>query len=144
MAPPVGWGLQINIDKNKLKNLNIKIMSEIIENIGSAMTLCEYVMLNGRETNWKSVHETISNYALEDVAVDELPETEEEDFCYVSIRETLIEIVNMFRLGGGYKYTDSGIIMMIRLFTKLYEELMDIVDPDPDDIVDPDPDDIEF
>ena len=87
-------------------------------------------MLNGRETNWKSVHETISNYALEDVAVDELPETEEEDFCYVSIRETLIDIVNMFRLGGGYKYTDSGIIMMIRLFTKLYEELMDIVDPD--------------
>ena len=116
-------------------------MSEIIENIGSAMTLCEYVMLNGRETNWKSVHETISNYALEDVAVDELPETEEEDFCYVSIRETLIEIVNMFRLGGGYKYTDSGIIMMIRLFTKLYEELMDIVDPDD---IEEDDDDIEF
>lgn len=131
MAPPVGWGLQINIDKSKLKNFKIyKIMSNIIENIGSAMTLCEYVMLNGRDTNWKSVHETISNYALEDVAVDELPETEEEDFCYVSIRETLIDIVNMFRLGGGYKYTDSGIIMLIRLFTKLYEELMDIVDPD--------------
>ena len=105
-------------------------MSEIIENIGSAMTLCEYVMLNGRETNWRSVHETISNYALEDVAVEELPETEEIDFCYVSIRETLIDIVNMFRLGGGYKYTDSGLIMLIRLFTKLYEELMDIVDPD--------------
>ena len=104
-------------------------MSEIIENIGSAMTLCEYVMLNGRETNWRSVHETISNYALEDVAVEELPETEEEDFCYVSIRETLIDIVNMFRLGG-YKYTDSGVVMLIRLFTKLYEELMDIVDPD--------------
>ena len=105
-------------------------MSEIIENIGSAMTLCEYVMLNGRETNWRSVHETISNYALEETAVEELPETEEIDFCYVSIRETLIDIVNMFRLGGGYKYTDSGIIMLIRLFTKLYEELMDIVDPD--------------
>ena len=117
-------------------------MSNIIENIGSAMTLCEYVMLNGRETNWKSVYETISNYALEDVAVDELPETEEEDFCYVSIRETLIEIVNMFRLGGGYKYTDSGVVMMIRLFTKLYEELLDIIAPD--DIVDPVPDDIEF
>ena len=115
-------------------------MSNIIENVGSAMTLCEYVMLNGRDTNWRNVHEAISNYALEDVAVDELPETEEEDFCYVSIRETLIEIVNMFRLGGGYKYTDSGIIMMIRLFTKLYEELMDIVDPD--DIEDDD--DIEF
>ena len=28
-------------------------MSEIIENIGSAMTLCEYVMLNGRDTNWR-------------------------------------------------------------------------------------------
>ena len=105
-------------------------MSEIIENIGSAMTLCEYVMLNGRETNWRSVHETISNYALEDVAVEELPETEEIDFCFVSIRETLIQIVNMFRLGGGYKYTDSGVVMLIRLFTKLYEELMDIVDPD--------------
>lgn len=105
-------------------------MSEIIENIGSAMTLCEYVMLNGRETNWRSVHETISNYALEDVAVDELPESKEEDYCYISIRETLIDIVNMFRLGGGYKYTDSGIVMLIRLFTKLYEELMDIVDPD--------------
>lgn len=105
-------------------------MSEIIENIGSAMTLCEYVMLNGRETNWRSVHETISNYALEDVAVDELPESKEIDFCYVSIRETLIEIINMFRLGGGYKYTDSGVVMLIRLFTKLYEELMDIVDPD--------------
>lgn len=105
-------------------------MSEIIENIGSAMTLCEYVMLNGRETNWRSVHETISNYALEEVAVDELPETEEIDFCYVSIRETLIDIVNMFRLGGGYKYNDSGVVMLIRLFTKLYEELMDIVDPD--------------
>ena len=105
-------------------------MSEIIENIGSAMTLCEYVMLNGRETNWRSVHETISNYALEDVAVEELPETEEIDFCYVSIRETLIDIVNMFRLGGGYNYTDSGVVMLIRLFTKLYEELMDIVDPD--------------
>lgn len=127
----MGWGLQINIDKNKLKNFKIyKIMSEIIENIGSAMALCEYVMLNGRDTNWRSVHETISNYALEEVAVDELPETEEEDFCYVSIRETLIEIVNMFRLGGGYKYTDSGLVMLIRLFTKLYEELMDIVDPD--------------
>lgn len=131
MAPPVGWGLQINIDKSKLNNFKIyKIMSNIIENIGSAMTLCEYVMLNGRETNWRSVHETISNYALEDVAVEELPESKEEDFCYVSIRETLIDIVNMFRLGGGYKYTDSGIIMLIRLFTKLYEELMDIVDPD--------------
>ena len=105
-------------------------MSEIIENIGSAMTLCEYVMLNSRETNWRNVHETLRGYALEDVAVEELPETEEEGFCYVSIRETLIEIVNMFRIGGGYKYTDSGIIMMIRLFTKLYEELMDIVDPD--------------
>ena len=105
-------------------------MSNIIENIGSAMTLCEYVMLNGRETNWRSVHETISNYALEDVAVDELPETEEIDFCFVSIRETLIDIVNMFRLVGGYKYTDSGVVMLIRLFTKLYEELMDIVDPD--------------
>ena len=127
----MGWGLQINIDKNKLKNFKIyKIMSEIIENIGSAMALCEYVMLNGRDTNWRSVHETISNYALEDVAVDELPETEEIDFCYVSIRETLIDIVNMFRLGGGYKYTDSGLVMLIRLFTKLYEELMDIVDPD--------------
>ena len=131
MAPPVGWGLQINIDKSKLNNFKIyKIMSNIIENIGSAMTLCEYVMLNGRDTNWRSVHETISNYALEDVAVEELPESKEEDFCYVSIRETLIDIVNMFRLGGGYKYTDSGIIMLIRLFTKLYEELMDIVDPD--------------
>ena len=105
-------------------------MSEIIDNIGSAMTLCEYVMLNGRETNWRSVHETISNYALEEVAVEELPETKEEDFCFISIRETLIDIVNMFRLGGGYNYTDSGIIMLIRLFTKLYEELMDIVDPD--------------
>ena len=131
MAPPVGWGFKNNIDKYKLKNFKIyKIMSNIIENIGSAMTLCEYVMLNGRETNWRNVHETISNYALEDVAVDELPETEEEDFCYVSIRETLIDIVNMFRLEGGYKYTDSGIIMLVRLFTKLYEELMDIVDPD--------------
>ena len=127
----MGRDLQINIDKSKLNNFKIyKIMSEIIENIGSAMTLCEYVMLNGRETNWRSVHETISNYALEETAVEELPETEEEDFCYVSIRETLIEIVNMFRLGGGYKYTDSGIIMLIRLFTKLYEELIDIVDPD--------------
>ena len=116
-------------------------MSEIIENIGSAMTLCEYVMLNGREANWRSVHETISNYALEDVAVDELPETEEEDFCYVSIRETLINIVHMFRLGGGYKYTDSGIIMLIRLFTKLYEELMDIVDPD---YIEEEDNDIEF
>lgn len=116
-------------------------MSNIIENIGSAMTLCEYVMLNGRETNWRSVHETISNYALEDVAVEELPESKEEEFCYVSIRETLIEIINMFRLGGGYKYTDSGIIMMIRLFTKLYEELMDIVDPDD---IEEDDDDIEF
>ena len=28
-------------------------MSEIIENIGSAMTLCEYVMLNGRDTPWR-------------------------------------------------------------------------------------------
>ena len=127
----MGRDLQINIDKNKLKNFKIyNTMSEIIENIGSAMTLCEYVMLNGRETNWRSVHETISNYALEDVAVDELPETEEEDFCYVSIRETLINIVHMFRLGGGYKYTDSGMVMLIRLFTKLYEEFMDIVDPD--------------
>lgn len=105
-------------------------MSEIIENIGSAMTLCEYVMLNGRDTNWRSVHETLRGYALEETAVEELPETEEGDFCYISIRETLIDIVNMFRLGGGYNYTDSGIIMMIRLFTKLYEELMDIVDPD--------------
>ena len=131
MALLVGWGLQINIDKYKLKKIKIyKNMSNIIENIGSAMTLCEYVMLNGRETNWRSVHETISNYALEDVAVEELPETEEEDFCYISIRETLIEIINMFRLGGGYKYTDSGVVMLIRLFTKLYEELMDIVDPD--------------
>ena len=116
-------------------------MSEIIENIGSAMTLCEYVMLNGRETNWRSVHDTISNYALEDVAVDELPESKEEEFCYVGIRETLIEIVNMFRLGGGYKYTDSGVVMLIRLFTKLYEELMDIVDPDD---VEEEDDDIEF
>ena len=105
-------------------------MSEIIENIGSAMTLCEYVMLNGRETNWRSVHETLRGYALEDTAVEELPESKEEDYCYVSIRETLINIVHMFRLGGGYKYTDSGVVMLIRLFTKLYEELMDIVDPD--------------
>ena len=105
-------------------------MSEIIENIGSAMTLCEYVMLNGKNTDWKRVHDTLRGYALEETAVEELPETEEEDFCYVSIRETLINIVNMFRLGGGYKYTDSGIVMLIRLFTKLYEELMDIVDPD--------------
>ena len=116
-------------------------MSEIIENIGSAMTLCEYVMLNGRETNWRNVHETISNYALEDVAVEELPETEEIDFCYVSIREALIDIVNMFRLGGGYKYTDSGAVMLIRLFTKLYEELMDIVDPD---YIEEEDNDIEF
>ena len=105
-------------------------MSNIIENIGSAMTLCEYVMLNGRETNWRSVHETLRGYALEDTAVEELPESKEEDYCYVSIRETLINIVHMFRLGGGYKYTDSGVVMLIRLFTKLYEELMDIVDPD--------------
>lgn len=138
----MGRGLQINIDKSKLNNFKIyKIMSEIIENIGSAMTLCEYVMLNGRETNWRSVHETISNYALEETAVEELPETEEEDFCYVSIRETLIEIVNMFRLGGGYKYTDSGMVMLIRLFTKLYEELMDIVDPD---YIEEEDNDIEF
>ena len=116
-------------------------MSEIIDNIGSAMTLCEYVMLNGRETNWRSVHETISNYELEDVAVDELPEAEEIDFCYVSIRETLIEIINMFRLGGGYKYNDSGVVMLIRLFTKLYEELMDIVDPD---YIEEEDNDIEF
>ena len=105
-------------------------MSNIIENIGSAMTLCEYVMLNGRETNWRSVHETLRGYALEDTAVEELPESKEEDYCYVSIRETLINIINMFRLGGGYKYTDSGVVMLIRLFTKLYEELMDIVDTD--------------
>ena len=105
-------------------------MSEIIGNIGSAMTLCEYVMLNGRETNWRNVHEALRGYALEDTAVEELPETEEEDFCYASIRETLINIVHMFRLGGGYKYTDSGMVMLIRLFTKLYEELMDIVGPD--------------
>ena len=116
-------------------------MSEIIENIGSAMTLCEYVMLNGRETNWRSVHETISNFELEDVAVEDLPETEEIDFCFVSIRETLIDIVNMFRLGGGYKYTDSGVVMLIRLFTKLYEELMDIVDPD---YIEEEDNDIEF
>ena len=131
MAPLVGWGLQINIDKYKLKNFKIyNTMSEIIENIGSAMTLCEYVMLNGRETNWRSVHETLRGYALEDTAVEELPETEEIDFCYISIRETLIDIVHMFRLGGGYKCTDSGVVMLIRLFTNLYEELMDIVDPD--------------
>ena len=105
-------------------------MSEIIENIGSAMTLCEYVMLNGKNTDWKRVHDTLRGYALEDTAVEELPETSEDEFCYVSLRETLIEIVNMFRLGGGHKYTDSGLIMLIRLFTKLYEELMDIVDPD--------------
>lgn len=105
-------------------------MSNIIENIGSAMTLCEYVMLNGRETNWRNVHEALRGYALEDTAVEELPESKEEKFCYVGIRETLIEIVNMFRLGGGYKYTDSGLVMLIMLFTKLYEELMDIVDPD--------------
>ena len=115
-------------------------MSEIIENIGSAMTLCEYVMLNGRETNWKSVHETLRGYALEETAVEELPETKEIDFCFVSIRETLIDIVNMFRLGGGYKYSDSGVVMMIRLFTKLYEQLMDIVDPDDVE----EEDDIEF
>lgn len=117
-------------------------MREIIENIGSAMTLCEYVMLNGKETNWRSVHETIREYALEDVSVEYIPESKEENFCYVSIRETLIDIVKMFRLGGGYHYTDSGIVMMIRLFTKLYEQLMDIADPD--DIIDPVPDDIEF
>ena len=117
-------------------------MGEIIENIGSALTLCEYVMLNGRETNWRSVHETLRGYALEETAVEELPESKEEDFCYVSLRETLIDIVNMFRLGGGYKYTDKGIVMMIRLFTKLYEQLLDIIAPD--DIADPVPDDIEF
>ena len=116
-------------------------MSNIIENIGSAMTLCEYVMLNGRETNWRSVHETLRGYALEDTAVEELPESKEEEFCYVGIRETLIEIVNMFRLGGGYKYTDSGMVMLIRLFTKLYEELMDIVDPD---YIEEEDNDIEF
>lgn len=114
-------------------------MSEIIENIGSAMTLCEYVMLNGRETNWRSVHETLRGYALEDTAVEELPESKEEDYCYISIRETLIDIVNMFR--GGYKYTNSGIVMLIRLFTKLYEELMDIVDPD---YIEEEDNDIEF
>ena len=116
-------------------------MSEIIENIGSAMTLCEYVMLNGREANWRSVHETLRGYALEDTAVEELPESKEEDYCYVSIRETLINIVHMFRLGGGYKYTDSGIIILIRLFTKLYEELVDIVDPD---YIEEEDNDIEF
>lgn len=131
MAPPLGWGLTKKKLNKQIKEFKIyKIMSDIIENIGSAMTLCEYVMLNGRETNWRSVHETLRGYALEETAVDELPETEEINFCYVSIRETLIDIVNMFRLGGGYKYTDSGIIVLIRLFTKLYEELMDIVDPD--------------
>ena len=117
-------------------------MSEIIENIGSAMTLCEYVMLNGRETNWRSVHETLRGYALEDTAVEELPESKEDDFCYVDVRETLIDIVIMFRIRGCYKYTDSGMIMLIRLFTKLYEQLLDIIAPD--DIVDPVPDDIEF
>lgn len=105
-------------------------MREIIENIGSAMTLCEYVMLSGKEASWRSVHETLFDYTLEDVAMDKLPESKEEDFSYVSIRETLIDIVNMFRLGGGYNYTDSGVVMMIRLFTKLYEQLMDIVGPD--------------
>ena len=138
----MGRGLQINIDKSKLNNFKIyKIMSEIIENIGSAMTLCEYVMLNGRETNWRSVHETLRGYALEETAVEELPDTEEEDYCYVSIRETLINIVHMFRLGGGYKYTDSGLIILIRLFTKLYEELMDIVGPD---YIEEEDNDIEF
>lgn len=117
-------------------------MREIIENIGSAMTLCEYVMLNGKETSWRRVHETIREFALEDVAVEYIPESKEEDFCYVSLRETLIDIVNMFRLGGGYHYTDSGVVMMIRLFTKLYEQLLDILGPD--DIIDPVPDDIEF
>lgn len=116
-------------------------MREIIENIGSAMTLCEYVMLNGKETNWRSVHETLREFALEDTAIDKLPESKEEDFCYVTIRETLINIVNMFRLGGGYHYTVNGMIMMIRLFTELYEMLLDILGPD--DIIDPVPDDIE-
>lgn len=142
MAPPMGWGLQINIDKSKLKKIKIyKNMSDIIENIGSAMTLCEYVMLNGRETNWRSVHETLRGYALEETAVEELPETEEEDFCYVSLRETLIDIINMFRMCGRYNYTDNGMVMMIRLFTKLYEELMDIVDPD---YIEEEDNDIEF
>lgn len=105
-------------------------MRDIIENIGSAMTLCEYVMLNGKETNWRSVHETIREFALEDVAVEYIPESKERDFCYVSIRETLIDIVKMFRLGGGYNYTDSGVLTLVRLFTKLYEQLMDIAVPD--------------
>lgn len=117
-------------------------MREIIENIGSAMTLCEYVMLNGKETNWRSVHETIREFALEDTAFDKLPESKERDFCYVSIRETLIDIVKMFRLGGGYNYTDSGVLTLVRLFTKLYEQLLDILGPD--DIIDPVPDDIDF
>lgn len=117
-------------------------MREIIENIGSALTLCEYVMLNGKETSWRSVHETIREFALEDTAFDKLPESKERDFCYVSIRETLIDIVKMFRLGGGYNYTDSGVLTLVRLFTKLYEQLLDIIDPD--DIIDPVPDDIEF
>lgn len=117
-------------------------MREIIENIGSAMTLCEYVMLNGKENNWRSVYETIREFALEDTAFDELPESKEIDFCYVSIRETLIDIVNMFRLGGGYHYTDSGVLTLVRLFTKLYEQLMDIAVPD--DIEEEDDDDMMF
>lgn len=117
-------------------------MRDIIENIGSAMTLCEYVMLNGKNTDWRRVHETLREYALEDVDIEKLPETSEENFCYVSLRYTLIDIVNMFRLGGGYKYTDNGMVMLIRLFNRLYEQLMYIAVPD--DIEEEEDDDIEF
>lgn len=103
---------------------------DITENPASAMTLCEYVMLNGKNTNWGSVYDTFNKYSLEDVGIENIPETIERDFCYVSIRETLIDIVKMFRLGGGYDYTDGRVVIMIRLFTKLYEQLMDIADPD--------------
>ena len=105
-------------------------MRDIIENIGSAMTLCEYVMLNGKETKWCNVKDTLFNFSMEDTAIENIPESREEEFCYVSIRESLINIVNMFRLGGGYNYTDSGVVMLVRMFTKLYEQLMEIAVPD--------------
>ena len=115
--------------KNSTPNLDGDYM-DITEYPASAMTLCEYVMLNGKNTEWKTVFDTLRKYSFEGVPVDGLPKTKEDRFCYVSMRETLINIVNMFRLGGGYNYTDSGVLTLVRLFTKLYEQLMDIVDPD--------------
>lgn len=88
---------------------------DIIKNAASAATLCEYIVLNGVNSNWDRVEESMGNYTMNQKENSDLAE----DWAVLL---TVVALLDKNRLSY-----ERDVFGAVKLALRIRETLLDIV-----------------